>query len=252
LSRSAFPHFGLPDPGNRKRKRPVPAYVIKDTWTHDFLLLSSPSTDKTPSVKEANEPLSAGLGKKRITFSNKQGDFNHLKSTLEKEYPKLSTQKGAFELLRADRGGATRPLIPIPMNPSGYGIPYLKNAISAHALIYIRPIQSELSQDSPNDSFGMTQVFNSKCMNCFKDIPVQDMKNHVENCCGQSSKRQKCGSSMSKPSSSIDLTRLSEEIWDEPEEKEVKETLDSVSKMQGEKLWKKDLELMFPSSSQNR
>ena len=135
------------------------------------------------------------------------------------------------------------------MNPSGYGIPYLKNAVSSHAIIYVRPIQSELSQDSPNDSFGMTQVFNSKCMNCFKDIPVQDMKSHVENCCGQSSKHQKCGSSLSKPSHSVDLTHLSEEIWGEPEEKEVKETLDSVSEMQDEKPWEKDLELMFPSLS---
>ena len=103
----------LPDPGTRKRKKAVPAYVIKDTWTHDFFLLSSPSTDKTPSIKEANNLLYAGLGKRRITFSNKQGYFNHLKTALEKEYPKLSSQKGAFELLQADRGGATRPLIPI-------------------------------------------------------------------------------------------------------------------------------------------
>lgn len=211
--------------------------------------MSSPTTDTTPSIKEANNLLHAGLGKRRITFSNKQGDFNHLKTTLEKEYPKLSSQKGAFELLRADRGGATRPLVPIPMNPNGYGIPYLKNAVSAHAIIYVRPIQSELSQDPPNDSFGMTQVFNSKCLSCFKDIPVQDMKSHVEDCCGQSSKHQKFGSSLSKPSSSIYLTRLSEDVGSEVEKKEVKEILESVSEMQDEKLWETDLELMFPNFS---
>ena len=213
-------------------------------------MLSSPSTDKTPSVKEASNLLYAGLGKKRITFSNKQGDFNHLKTTLEKEYPKLSSQKGAFELLRADRGGATRPLIPIPMTPSGYGIPYLKNAISAHAIIYVRPIQSELSQDPPDDSFGMTQVFNSKCMNCLKDIPVQDMKCHVEQCCGHSSKHQKCGSSLRKPSNSIDLEHLLKEIWDEPDEKEVEESFKSVPMMLDEKPWEKDLQLMFPGFSE--
>ncbi|CAB3983110.1 Hypothetical predicted protein [Paramuricea clavata] len=103
---------------------------------------------KTPSIKEASNLLYGGLGKRRITFSNKQGDFNHLKTTLEKEYPKLSCQNGPFELLRADRGGATRPLIPIPMAPSGYGIPYLKNAVSDHAIIYVRPIQSELEPRS--------------------------------------------------------------------------------------------------------
>ena len=97
---------------------------------------------------------------------------------LQKEYPKLSTQKGAFELLRADRGGARRPLIPIP---SRYGISYLKNAVSSHAIIYVRPIQSDTS-NPPSDSFGMTQVCKSKCMNCLKDILVQNMKSHVEDC----------------------------------------------------------------------
>ena len=101
----------------------------------------------------------------------------------------------------------------------------LKNAVSAHAIIYVRPIQSELSQDPPNDSFGMIQVFNSKCMNCLQDIPVQDMKHHVEDCCGESSKHKRCGSSLSKPGSSTDLAHLSDEIWGEQEEKEVKETL---------------------------
>ena len=161
----------------------------------------------------------------------------------------MSSQKGAFELLRADRGGATRPLIPIPITPNGYGIPYLKNAVSGHAIIYVRPIQSELSQDPPNDSFGMTQVFNSKCLNCLKDIPVQDMKSHVEDCYGQSSKHRKCGSSLSKPNGSTDLEHLSEEIWGEQEEKEVKETLEFVSAMQDEKPWEEELELMFPGSS---
>ena len=116
------------------------------------------------------------------------------------------------------------------MPASGYGIPYLKNAVSSHSIIYVRPVQSELSQDPPNDSFGMTQVFNSKCLNCLKDIPVQNIKSQVEDCRGQSFKHQKCGSSLSKPSSSIDLTKL-KEVWEEPKEKEVKKTIESDSEM---------------------
>lgn len=86
-------------------------------------------------------------------------------------------------------------------------------------------------------------------MKCLKDIPVQDIKGHVEDCYGQSSKHRKCGSSLSKPSSSIDLENLSEEILGEQEEKKVKETLEFVSAMQDEKPWEEELELMFPGSS---
>jgi len=34
---------------------------------------------------------------------------------LEKEYPKMTSQQGAFELLRADRDGSLRLLALIPM-----------------------------------------------------------------------------------------------------------------------------------------
>jgi len=58
---------------------------------------------------------------------------------LEKEYPKLTSHQGAFELLRADRGGPSRPLVPMKQN-GGYSIPYVKDVSSSTAAIYIRPM----------------------------------------------------------------------------------------------------------------
>ena len=87
----------------------------------------------------------AGLGKKKIVFPDKRGDYSKLRAKLEEEYPKLPSQKGAFELLHADRGGPARALIPIPMEQNGgNSIPYLKEMVSSNAAIYIRPMQSKL------------------------------------------------------------------------------------------------------------
>ena len=41
------------------------------------------------------------------------------------------------------------------------------------------------------------------------------------------------------------------EVWEEPKEKEVKETIESDSEMQDEKPWENELKLMFPSSSKD-
>ena len=104
-------------------------FQVKDTWTHDFFLLASPSTERTPSLRELSALSLTGLGKKRVVFSDKRGDFNQLKATLEKEYPKLQSQKGAFDLLRADRGGASRTLVLIHLPQTGYNIHYLKETV---------------------------------------------------------------------------------------------------------------------------
>ena len=53
----------------------------------------------------------AGLGRQRVVFDDKNGNFLHLKQTLEQHYPLLKSVNGAFELLRADRGGQNRPLV---------------------------------------------------------------------------------------------------------------------------------------------
>ena len=40
-----------------------------------------------------------GLGKRKVVFSDKNGSFEHAKTTLEGEYPPLQDLNGAFEIL---------------------------------------------------------------------------------------------------------------------------------------------------------
>ena len=177
------------NPGQRPRKRAktVIPIVVKDTWTHDFCVLSKSSTRKTPSMLESSTLTSAGLGKKRIVF-DKNGSFDHVKETLEKNFPKLASQRGAFELLRADRGGANRPLVAIPVRQSGYSVPYLRDIVSTTATIYVIPIQSDLSTEMVTSSTTEMQV-TTECVNCYEKVPIQDMRKHIDVCGGGCSSR---------------------------------------------------------------
>ena len=162
--------------------------MIKDTCTHDFILLHSPNTNKTPSLAESHTLSLAGLSKRKVVFPDKRGDFLKLRATLEKEYPKLTSQRGAFELLRADRDGPSRPLVPIPMEQhGGCSIPYVKDVVSSTAAIYTRPMQSKLHLERlVQPSLGDEQV-KTQCVNCKRDIPIQSIKEHFDTCPGGSS-----------------------------------------------------------------
>lgn len=65
---------------------------------YKFVLLNSPSTDTTPSLRMSQTLALAGLGKKTVVFPNKRGDYGKLRAKLE-EFPKLQSQHGTFELL---------------------------------------------------------------------------------------------------------------------------------------------------------
>ena len=109
----------------------------------------------------------AGLGKKKIVFPDKRGDFKKLRATLEKEYPKLTSQRGAFELLRADKGGLSRPLVQIAMEQKGgYSIPYLKDVVSSTAEIYIKPMQSKLDLERLVQPSLCDDQVKTQCVNC--------------------------------------------------------------------------------------
>ena len=110
IFRTSFPQFystvqwsTTHEPRSRKRNgNTLPPVWIKDTWTHDFAVLSSTADDRTPPPGVMQQLQNAGLGKTKIVFKDKNGGFNHLRETLETEFPKLKTQRGAFEL-KADR-----------------------------------------------------------------------------------------------------------------------------------------------------
>ena len=156
-NRTAFPHLygrrtasqltldGTSQGARPKKKaKPYVPFFVKDTWTKEFLVLSSPSDDKTPRADMLQSLQVPGLGKVKVVFKDKNDDFSHLKNTLEEYFPTLKSQNGVFELLRADRGGNTRPLLSIHMPNTGYTIKYLKEAVPGSAVIYVRPIQSDL------------------------------------------------------------------------------------------------------------
>ena len=76
----------------------------KESWTHDFCLLSNPEQDKTPSQESLVALKEAKLGRKRVVFPNKSGNVEHMKRVGD-EYEKLKSQDGTFELMRAESGG---------------------------------------------------------------------------------------------------------------------------------------------------
>ena len=158
-NRRAFPGLG----GRSKTKRPssfvvpvtskkgkqkaaVTPFLVKESWTHDFCLLSGRDAQTTPNREEMEVLRRAGLGKKKIVFPNRKADHGELSSKIESEYLKLK-DGGGFELLRAIGGGSgVRPLQPIPFGSSGYSIPYLRESVCVgQAVIYIRPIQLDLN-----------------------------------------------------------------------------------------------------------
>lgn len=71
-----------------------------------------------------------------------------LKSVLETEYSRLSCQDAPFGLMRAERGGNSRPICLIPMPADGYNVPYLKEVVGGSTLIYIRPMKGALSMEN--------------------------------------------------------------------------------------------------------
>ena len=225
----------LSNPLPRKKQKTVIPFVIKETWTHDFFLLASPMAAKTPTLTESNALLQAGLGKKHIVFKDKQGSFDHVRETLEKEFPKLKTQNGAFEFMRADRGGASRPLVPIPMQSTGYSIPFLKDALGS-GIVYIRPIQSELSldQDIESSISSSEGAVMTKCINCNESVALCSICDHMLLCNG--------GSSGKTPTNCLDLTKPAHGVLTDSQLQPKAPTADAA-------LWTEKLSIMFPTAS---
>ena len=137
----------------------------KESWMHDFWVLSDPEQDKTPSQESLAALKEAGLGRRRVTFPNKNGNFEHFKAVLESEYEKLKSQDGAFEVMQTESGGTSRPLRVILMPSNGYTIPYINDFVGSNTLLYIRPMKSTLSLDkSPQPVTSRSPL--PKCPNC--------------------------------------------------------------------------------------
>ena len=126
-------------------------YKIKNTWTHQFLCLSDKDQETIPSREEKYRLNNVGLGERKVVFNDKRGSWEHVKSVIEKDFPKLKDVNGAFEIVRSS--GNRRPLELVAIPPMGYTVPFLKE-ILGQAIGYIRPLQKKL---------GSYTCFQGKC-----------------------------------------------------------------------------------------
>ena len=128
----------LTNPNRESKRQKIVVFQPRKSWTPDFCLLFEQSHCVTPSIHQLSKLKDAGLGRKQIVFPDKKASFVKVKSVLETEFPKLKSQDGAFEFLRAEGGGNARQLCLIPIPSEGYNIPYLKEMFGPSTLIYIR------------------------------------------------------------------------------------------------------------------
>ena len=136
------------------RTYPYQRYKPKVSWTHTFICLVDKDEKSVPSREEKRILKKAGLGEKKIIFTDKSGSFSHVRSIFETQFRQLKELNGVFEILRS--GGARRDLEVIPMPPLGYNMPYLKDAIG-QAIGYIRPVQVNLAK-TPIDKVFLLHI----------------------------------------------------------------------------------------------
>ena len=153
----------------------------KKSWAHDFCLLSSSKQNVTPSLQHVSTLKKAGLGKRHIVFPDKNANFSKLKSVLETEYPKLKSQDGAFEFMRAQGGGYSRPLCLIPIPSEGYTVPYLKDMVGASTTIYMQPMKESLPVTKAPVSLSSTSPL-TECAICNQQIPIFALRQHSNDC----------------------------------------------------------------------
>ena len=153
----------------------------KESRTHDFCLLWDTEQDKTPSLEALALSKEAELGKKKVVFPNKKGDYQHFKDVLEREYDKLKSRDGAFELMPAVSSGTSRPLKLISIPSNGYTIPYVKNVVGNNTQIHIPPMKSCLSLDKSPQPVTLQSLL-TKCPKCFLSIALMQLRKHSQTC----------------------------------------------------------------------
>ncbi len=146
---------------NNKRQRQHASVSSRqareETWTHEVFCLASTSQEVAPN-RELKEVLQrAGLGRIKVRF-NAKGDTKSFKETLEQAFPKLMCG-GGFELLRRGTSGGNQ-LTLIQPPPIGYSVQFLRTSyLIGQALLYVRPIQSDLDIETGNDMDSEVKYF---------------------------------------------------------------------------------------------
>ena len=142
--RKQFPQYGKKKTNVMKRQS---VFIPKNTCTINICCLAVKESSTTPNSEQLINLSLAGLGKKRVVFSDKNGDHYFFQETLEKNFSKLKKLEGAFALYRAASGGSgCRQLLKIPMGQGGYSLEWLRVSCSvgSSSILYVVPIQQDL------------------------------------------------------------------------------------------------------------
>ncbi|XP_072559957.1 G2/M phase-specific E3 ubiquitin-protein ligase-like isoform X2 [Paramormyrops kingsleyae] len=152
---------------------------MAETWTHTFFCLADKDEDHVPPPERSLALQTIGLGRKRITFPDKNGTHEDLCETLHSFYPPLK-DAGGFQILRGFRSKA---LQSIPIPTSGYSVKFLRTESGLNqAVAYVRPLQTSIPMIELQDSDKVEAVAMEKCKTCETEIPLQDLARHIQ-CC---------------------------------------------------------------------
>eukprot|EP00794_Sanderia_malayensis_P013070 gene13070-14415_t len=116
----------------------------KESWSHEFCALANTNESRAPSQQHLNLLHQAGLGKKRLSFP-KNGTHDEVLRVFETGFPKQCSQKRAIDLFKAKKGGKQSNLIAIHMSSTCYTMECIGNNVAAFTIVYIRPVQSNMS-----------------------------------------------------------------------------------------------------------
>lgn len=97
----------------------------EESWTHDFCLLSH-TEPKQDSVTGSTSFIKRSRAwQEKGCFPKQKRGLPKFNDVLEREYDKLRSQDAAFELMRAETGGTSRPL-KLSSIPMGTPFPMLR------------------------------------------------------------------------------------------------------------------------------
>lgn len=163
--------MGYSKGGNKRKRLP--------TWSHTFVCLSNKDKQTVPDSSERAALLLAGLGEKKVTF-DEFCNHQEIKSELEFGFPKL-LDSGGFELLRIQEGGG-KTLHSIETPKNGFTVPFLR-AVVHHAVIYIRPLQKNLStEEDACSTMSLDAPPMEKCLVCNEYVLESELRVHLVQC----------------------------------------------------------------------
>nr|XP_023661160.1 uncharacterized protein LOC111840491 [Paramormyrops kingsleyae] len=172
-------------PYNRPQTAPrLMPKTTKKTFTHRFFCLANRRQEVVPGTAEKYELEKAGLGERRLTFSDKFCTATEFTNMLLSHYPALH-DCGGYQLLRIRGSSRSRTLAVIDCPSNGYTPHYLcTSANIGQAIIYVRPLQKDISLQNltqTQEDESLTQYMVT-CMYCGQNFMMNHIQDHVDVC----------------------------------------------------------------------